>query len=988
MGRGSDRDADYRLPDSSRFDEETVELSVGKQIKRFVTETFLGQPFWRFNRRGRDDSASTFAGRWPSGVSSGVSGVTTDASYSYRFGRNGGGFKGGDSVRGGSVRGEAMLQRSSTFAICMPRNMELASLRVVDPEDAYLLLWEQVTLALGFYSALITPFEFAFLADSMPAWLTWLDVAVNFCFLADLLLTFFVAFKDGHTYTLVTSHWKIAERYLLSYFLMDLLALFPWNTFYQLAGASGAANLLQWLLWTRVLRMRHLFRYFHRCTAEGHSTQLLRCPFPQADHRRDVHHPRGRLLLLLPRHHHATEDEGYTWIGSLTLGNFSYESFRDVDLFTRYITALYWSVVTMATIGYGDIHPVNPREMIFAMFYITVDLILSAYLIGNITALVVKGSNTTKYRERMAQVIKYMNRNRIPRVLRHQMRQHVRLQFETDQVEDNILNDFPVSIRHKVARALYRRLVEQSYIFQGCSPEFINQIVTKVTPEHYFPSEVVLQHRDSPERLYIICEGSVEETSPSTGDGRHFSELGPGAMFGEVAVLCNIPQPFDVSVIEFCQVLRLERNDLNTAINMFMVDGRRIVDNLLERTTETGSKYALLASEITSLIAQQEAELTMTTIYAASRGDIEHLKRLIKAGANAGKADYDGRTPLHLAAAGGFDEVVRFLLLEGADVNSMDNFGTTPLLEALRAGNDSTAKILTDKSGTVNLQEAGTDLCNAVMRGDTGLLKRLLVNGVNPNAADYDLRTPLHIASAEGFVQVARLLVEHGADVAAVDRWGNSPLDEARRCGSLPLIHLLEEAMRERGIVIGGESGDDDGDQGKEEGGGGGQVGQGGGGKDREKGEEAGAGAGAGAGEKGIAAAAVAATAATGAAASSFNASAAAGASPIPAEPTAASHTTAIPAPVPATTACGAASSATAAAADGTSHTSTPSPSPSPILIQKNLMIPPPFLPSPSLTLTPSPTPIRPPSLHLPMRTGTESPKMARQLPESTCQAR
>ncbi|CAI5463327.1 unnamed protein product [Closterium sp. Yama58-4] len=676
---------------------------------------------------------------------------------------------------------------------------------------------------------------------------------------------------------------------------------------------------------------------------------------------------------------------------SLTLGDFSYENFREVDLFTRYVTALYWSVVTMATIGYGDIHPVNPREMIFAMFYITVDLILSAYLIGNITALVVKGSNTTKYRERMAQVIKYMNplssrlchpfppgnitalvvkgsnttkyrermaqaikyplslvpssptllpslpgnitalvvegsnttkyrermaqvikymnrqphspgnitalvvkgsnttkyrermaqvikymnrnriprvlkcrksiaqvslpsihsiplagnitalvvkgsnttkyrermaqvikymnrnriprvlkcrksiaqvslpsihsiplagnitalvvkgsnttkyrermaqvikymnRNRIPRVLRHQMRQHVRLQFETDQVEDNILNDFPVSIRHKVARALYRRLVEQSYIFQGCSPEFINQISIPFSP-----------------------------TCP----------LLPLQMFGEVAVLCNIPQPFDVSVIEFCQVLRLERDDLNTAIATFMVDGRKIVDNLLERTTETGSKYALLASEITSLIAQQEAELTMTTIYAASRGDIEHLKKLIKAGANASKADYDGRTPLHLAAAGGYDEVVRFLLLEGADVNSLDNFGTTPLLEALRAGNDSTAKILTDKHGTVNLQEAGTDLCNAVMRGDTGLLRRLLVNGVNPNAADYDLRTPLHIASAEGFVQVARLLVEHGADVAALDRWGNSPLDEARRCGSLPLIHLLEEAMRERGLVI------------------------------------------------------------------------------------------------------------------------------------------------------------------------------------------
>ncbi|CAI5977231.1 unnamed protein product [Closterium sp. NIES-65] len=884
-----------------------------------------------------------------------------------------------------------MLQRSTTVGICMPRNMELASLRVIDPEDAYLLLWEQVTLVLGFYSALVTPFEFAFLADSMPVWLTWLDVAVNFCFLADLLVTFFVAFKDKHTYTLVTSHWKIAERYLLSYFLTDLLALFPWNTFYQLVGASGAANLLQWLLWTRVLRMRHLFRYFHRLQRDIRlsyfAVRFLKLIIVEMY----ITHVAGCFFYYL-----ATtmppEEQGYTWIGSLTLGDFSYENFREVDLFTRYVTALYWSVVTMATIGYGDIHPVNPREMIFAMFYITVDLILSAYLIGNITALVVKGSNTTKYRERMAQVIKYMNRNRIPRVLRHQMRQHVRLQFETDQVEDNILNDFPVSIRHKVARALYRRLVEQSYIFQGCSPEFINQIVTKVTPEHYFPSEVVIQHRDSPERLYIICSGNVEETSPSSSadGGRHFSELATGSMFGEVAVLCNIPQPFDVSVIDFCQVLRLERDDLNTAINTFMVDGRKVVDNLLERTTEagskyallaskatpspflflspyppfphptpqrtteTGSKYALLASEITSLIAQQEAELTMTTIYAASRGDIEHLKRLIKAGANAGKADYDGRTPLHLAAAGGYDEVVRFLLLEGADVNSMDNFGTTPLLEALRAGNDSTAKILTEKHGTVNLQEAGTDLCNAVMRGDTGLLRRLLVNGVNPNAADYDLRTPLHIASAEGFVQVARLLVEHGADVAALDRWGNSSLDEARRCGSLPLIHLLEEAMRERGLLIGGESVED--------------------GSEREGGEEgAGTEAGTGAGKPPAAAAAsaAAATAATAVAAASLNATAAAGVSSMPAAPTATPSSAAIPsAATPATNASGATTAASSAApstaaftgvsASGTANAGTPSPTPLPhshsATAQATAPLPPPFPNSHSLTRShPSP---------------------------------
>ena len=44
-------------------------------------------------------------------------------------------------------------------------------------------------------------------------------------------------------------------------------------------------------------------------------------------------------------------EEGHTWIGSLQLGDYSYADFRHIDLWTRYITALYFAVVTMATVG-------------------------------------------------------------------------------------------------------------------------------------------------------------------------------------------------------------------------------------------------------------------------------------------------------------------------------------------------------------------------------------------------------------------------------------------------------------------------------------------------------------------------------------------------------------------------------------------------------------------------------------------------------------
>lgn len=43
--------------------------------------------------------------------------------------------------------------------------------------------------------------------------------------------------------------------------------------------------------------------------------------------------------------------EGYTWIGSLKLGDYSYSNFREIDLWTRYTTSLYFAIVTMATVG-------------------------------------------------------------------------------------------------------------------------------------------------------------------------------------------------------------------------------------------------------------------------------------------------------------------------------------------------------------------------------------------------------------------------------------------------------------------------------------------------------------------------------------------------------------------------------------------------------------------------------------------------------------
>ena len=103
--------------------------------------------------------------------------------------------------------------------------------------------------------------------------------------------------------------------------------------------------------------------------------------------------------------------------------------------------------------GYGDIHAVNPREMIFVMIYVSLDMVLGAYLIGNITALIVKGSKTERYRDKMSDIFKYLSRNRLGKDIRRLIKDHLRLQYECSYTDSAVLRDLPISIRAKVEQS-------------------------------------------------------------------------------------------------------------------------------------------------------------------------------------------------------------------------------------------------------------------------------------------------------------------------------------------------------------------------------------------------------------------------------------------------------------------------------------------------------------------------------------------------------
>ena len=65
-----------------------------------------------------------------------------------------------------------------------------------------------------------------------------------------------------------------------------------------------------------------------------------------------------------------------------------YYNFDVEDVFFNYITSLYWAVITMLTVGYGDIAPQTLKERLFAIGVIILSCGVFAYALSKISVIV------------------------------------------------------------------------------------------------------------------------------------------------------------------------------------------------------------------------------------------------------------------------------------------------------------------------------------------------------------------------------------------------------------------------------------------------------------------------------------------------------------------------------------------------------------------------------------------------------------------------
>ncbi|MGK3962348.1 cyclic nucleotide-binding domain-containing protein [Sorangium sp. So ce1099] len=137
-------------------------------------------------------------------------------------------------------------------------------------------------------------------------------------------------------------------------------------------------------------------------------------------------------------------------------------------------------------------------------------------------------------------------------------------------------------------------------LFKGLTPAALELISRVASEETHALGTKIFQHGDPGDKLYILLEGKVRISREIAGMGEEaLAVLGPGAVFGEMALLDEAPRSADARVHERCRLLTVSKDAFEDLLFLHKELAYEVLWNvvrmLVQRLRETNNKLTFLS---------------------------------------------------------------------------------------------------------------------------------------------------------------------------------------------------------------------------------------------------------------------------------------------------------------------------------------------------------------------------------------------------------
>eukprot|EP01043_Picozoa_sp_COSAG02_P015937 COSAG02_NODE_691_length_18445_cov_23.541099_2_plen_929_part_00 len=545
------------------------------------------------------------------------------------------------------------------------------------PNSRFRAIWDIVQVCLLLYLLTVLPLRLSFGIDvAFNTFAYWFDVAVDLYFWTDIVVNFRTGYYDARGGLVISQH-MISVKYLKGWFVVDLVTCLPISyVLMSMYGVDAADKgkeirlfkILRLFKLAKLLRVTRLLRMIERYRVQLRSfmqafgglllalvvvlfTHLIACVWYVVG---TIEQPASILGTsrtpgydgwvyrsyglgcdqqgehIDPDHHWSSSDG----MSELIDG----EVCSMPSAVTRYMTAMYWALMTLSTVGYGDYTAHTDLEKIWSMVSMLFGALIFAAITGSLSARIMAEKGSVQiYNTKMDEMRVFCASNDLPISLTRKIEGYYCQMWSKKFVfnDNEILERLPWTLVKPVLEWMYEDIMGSAALFSKLMDsttcpegrEIIAELSLRLRKSFATSGLVVMQQGQIGDSMFFVKSGEVEvyknftkhdgtqrrlvaEGEPegdevSTVDddkGERLGRLGPRGFFGEMGVMDfqhvgSVVRVRTRTVIAKtdCDLLNLRKEDLDELRGQY-IELDRSMNNfesgLMQRTCNGGLRAA------------------------------------------------------------------------------------------------------------------------------------------------------------------------------------------------------------------------------------------------------------------------------------------------------------------------------------------------------------------------------------------------------------
>ncbi|XP_049713212.1 cyclic nucleotide-gated cation channel alpha-3 isoform X3 [Elephas maximus indicus] len=454
---------------------------------------------------------------------------------------------------------------------------------VVDPSSTLYYHWLTVIALPVFYNWCLLVCRACFdelQSEHLMMWLV-LDYSADVLYGLDVLVRARTGFLEQGL--MVRDAERLWKHYMKTiHFKLDLLSLVPTDLAYLKLGMNYPE-----LRFNRLLKFARLFEFFDRTETRTNYPNLFRI---------------GNLVLYILTIIHWNACIYFAISKFIGFGTDSwvYPNISNPEygrLSRKYIYSLYWSTLTLTTIGETPA-PVKDEEYLFVVIDFLVGVLIFATIVGNVGSMISNmNASRAEFQAKIDSIKQYMQFRKVTKDLETRVIRWFDYLWANRKTVDEkeVLKNLPDKLKAEIAINVHLDTLKKVRIFQDCEAGLLVELVLKLRPAVFSPGDYICKKGDIGREMYIIKEGKLAVVAD---DGlTQFVVLSDGSYFGEISIL-NIKgsksgnrRTANIRSIGYSDLFCLSKDDLMEALTEYPEakkaleeKGRQILmkDNLID----------------------------------------------------------------------------------------------------------------------------------------------------------------------------------------------------------------------------------------------------------------------------------------------------------------------------------------------------------------------------------------------------------------------